>query len=155
MVARGGRGKGAGDSRWRSERGAALIEAAITLPLLLFISVGIIEFGRVFQTWQVVTNAAREGARVAVLSGMTDDAVRTRVQSYLQMGIDNPASATITIDRATTVSLGGAATAAASKVEVDYPFTFIVMQPLAQLLATGSTVGDAFTMTSAAVMRNE
>jgi len=73
----------------------------------------------------------------------------------LQMGIDSPASAAITINRTTTVSLGGTATASASRVQVDYPFTFIVMQPLAQLLVKNSTVGDAFTMRSAAIMRNE
>lgn len=140
---------------WRGDDGAALIEAAFVLPMLLFVSIGIIEFGRAFQTWQVVTNAAREGARVAVLPGMSDDAVRTRVRDYLQMGIDSPASATIGINRTTTVSLGGAATASASRVQVDYPFTFIVLQPLAQLLVKSSTVGDALTMRSAAIMRNE
>jgi hypothetical protein len=45
------------------ERGAALIEVAITLPILLLTSPSILEFGRVYQTWQVVTNAAREGDR--------------------------------------------------------------------------------------------
>ncbi len=131
------------------------MEAAFVLPLLLFVSVAIIEFGRAFQTWQVVTNAAREGARVAVLPGMTDDAIRTRVQDYMQMGITSPGSATITIDRATTVSIGGAATASASRVQVDYPFTFIVLQPLGDLLVRGSTVGNGLTMRSAAIMRNE
>ena len=140
---------------WRRDDGAALIEAAFVLPMLLFISIGIIEFGRAFQTWQVVTNAAREGARVAVLPGMSDDAIKTRVTDYMKMGIDNPAAATIAINRATTVSLGGAATASASRVQVDYPFTFIVLQPLAQLLVKGSTVGEALTMRSAAIMRNE
>lgn len=140
---------------WRRDDGAALIEAAFVLPILLFVSIGIIEFGRAFQTWQVVTNAAREGARVAVLSGMDDAAVRTRVGDYLQMGITSPASATISIDRNTTVSLGGTKTATASRVQVDYPFTFIVLQPLAQLLVKDSTVGNAFTMRSAAIMRNE
>jgi Flp pilus assembly protein TadG len=140
---------------WRRDDGAALMEAAFVLPLLLFVSVAIIEFGRAFQTWQVVTNAAREGARVAVLPGMTDDAIRTRVQDYMQMGITSPGSATITIDRTTTVSIGGAATASASRVQVDYPFTFIVLQPLGELLVRGSTVGNAFTMRSAAIMRNE
>jgi Flp pilus assembly protein TadG len=140
---------------WRRDDGAALIEAAFVLPMLLFLSIGIIEFGRAFQTWQIVTNAAREGARVAVLGGMTDDAVKTRVQDYLKMGIDSPASASITINRTTTVSLGGAATASASRVQVDYPFTFIVLQPLAGLLVKDSTVGNAFTMRSAAIMRNE
>ena len=140
---------------WRRDDGAALMEAAFVLPLLLFVSVAIIEFGRAFQTWQIVTNAAREGARVAVLPGMTDDAIRTRVQDYMNMGISSPGSATITIDRTTTVSIGGAATASASRVQVDYPFSFIVLQPIGELLVRGSTVGNAFTMRSAAIMRNE
>ncbi len=50
----------------KNERGAALIEAAVTIPIILLIAVGIFEFGRAYQTWQVLTNAAREGARVAV-----------------------------------------------------------------------------------------
>ena len=53
--------------RFGSERGAAIIETALTLPILLLVAVGIFEFGRAYQTWQVMTNAAREGARVAVL----------------------------------------------------------------------------------------
>ena len=47
-------------ARTRStERGAALIETAMVLPLLLLVTVGIFEFGRAYQTWQVLTNAAR------------------------------------------------------------------------------------------------
>src|SRR6185436_1782554 len=70
--------------RMRSEQGAALLEAAITVPIILLISVGIFEFGRAYQTWQVLTNATREGARIAVLTGTTDAAVTTRVRNYMQ-----------------------------------------------------------------------
>jgi hypothetical protein len=40
-------------------------------------------------------------------------------------------------------------------VKVDYPFTFMVMQPIAQLLVKGSTVGAPVTLSAAATMRNE
>ena len=77
--------------RWmrlrRDQRGTALIEMAFTLPLLLLISIGIIEFGRAFQTWQVLTNAARSAARVAVLPRYTDAMVTSRVQLYIQAGV--------------------------------------------------------------------
>ena len=66
--------------RLKSQRGAALLEAAITIPLLLLVSVGIFEFGRAFQTWQIITNAAREGARLAVLPDPTPGVVETRVR---------------------------------------------------------------------------
>ena len=72
--------------RTRIERGAALVEAAFTLPIMLLICVGILEFGRAYQTWQVVTNASREGARVSVLPEFTDDSVRARVKTYLKNG---------------------------------------------------------------------
>jgi Flp pilus assembly protein TadG len=62
----------------KNERGAALLEAAITIPIILLVSVGIFEFGRAYQTWQVLTNAAREGARLAVIDGSTDAAVTQR-----------------------------------------------------------------------------
>ena len=57
--------------RLKSQRGAALLETAITIPLILLVSVSIFEFGRAYQTWQVLTNAAREGARIAILAGVS------------------------------------------------------------------------------------
>jgi len=51
----------------RAESGAEMIEFGLTLPLLLLLVVGMIEFGFLLQQYEVVTNAAREGARIAVL----------------------------------------------------------------------------------------
>jgi Flp pilus assembly protein TadG len=48
----------------RNERGANLAEFAIIAPLLLLLVVGVADFGRAFQTYIVITNAAREGARM-------------------------------------------------------------------------------------------
>ena len=143
-------------TRLSSERGTALLETALTLPLLLLVSVGIFEFGRAYQTWQVVTNAAREGARLAVLPNPVAGAVDARVRSYLTSGqLANVAGATIAVNPAATVSIGGGATASASLVTVNYPFQFIVLQPVARLLVSGSTLGAPFTLTASAEMRNE
>ncbi|MFO1020462.1 MAG: TadE family protein [Planctomycetales bacterium] len=46
-----------------SRRGATLYEAAIAIPILLILVVGAIEYGRAFMIGQLVTSAAREGAR--------------------------------------------------------------------------------------------
>lgn len=75
--------------RVRSESGAELIEVALTLPLLLLVVLGIIEFGFLFQEYEVVTNAAREGARIAALvptAGYTTDEAKTRATDYLTAG---------------------------------------------------------------------
>jgi Flp pilus assembly protein TadG len=140
----------------RREDGAALLEMALTLPLLLVVSVSIFEFGRAYQTWQVLTNAAREGARVAVLPGIDDAAVLNRVKTYISAGQLPPiADNQITINRTTTVTIGAGVTAPASLVAIQYPFTFIVMEPVAKLLAGNSTVGAALTLRASATMRNE
>lgn len=139
----------------RSERGAAIIETALTLPLLLLVAVGIFEFGRAFQTWEVMTNAAREGARVAVLGTADPGAAEQRVRDYLKGGglkYDSTVGVALT---ATTVSMGGGGNASASKVTVTYPFQFMVLQPVAQLIVSGSATGAPITMTAVAEMRNE
>ena len=143
-------------ARLRRQEGAALIEAAFTLPLMLFVCIGILEFGRAYQAWQVVTNASREGARIAVLPGMDDAAVTSRVKTYLEAGaLDKASVAAVVIQRNTTVSIGGTSTASASKVTVNYPFEFMVFQPVAQLVVSGSTVGTPLTMSASTTMRNE
>ena len=143
--------------RGRGERGAALLEMALTLPLLLLVCVGILEFGRAYQTWQVITNAAREGARIAVLPGMDDAAVRSRVQQYMTVGqLPKAATATIAIDRNQSVSIGGTATASASQVIVNYPFDFVVLDPIARLATgQGSATPSTLNMVASATMRNE
>ena len=139
----------------RDQRGAALLEMAFTLPLLLLISVSIFEFGRAFEVWQVLTNAAREGARVAVLPGISDAMVTARVQQYADAGVlDAGVTPTVTIQRASTISYGSG-TASGSTVTVSYPFKFIVLQDVVRLIVNGSTVGAPFTMAASATMRNE
>ena len=140
----------------KCERGTALIEMALTLPLLLLISISVYEFGRAFQHWQVLTNATREGARIATLPGTTDDAVADRVQGYLaagQLPFANSASVSVAHDGEITIGID--ATASASTVTVSYPFEFIVLQPIARLVVSDTDVGEAITMTVSATMRNE
>src|SRR4026208_1023757 len=115
--------------RFRNPRGAALIETAIAIPLVLLVSVSIFEFGRAYQTWQVLTNAAREGARIAVLPNQTQSAVIQRVRNYMQAGqLPRYNTASVTVNTAASITVNGAPVQA-SQVTVDYPFNFIVLQP--------------------------
>src|SRR5436190_17909918 len=91
----------------RNQRGTALIEMALTLPLMLLVSAGIFEFGRAYQTWQVITNAAREGARIAVLPGTTDANITNRVRTYMSAGqLSEAATAAVVIDHTATIPAG-------------------------------------------------
>lgn len=138
--------------RFRSQKGAALLETAITLPLVLLVCVGIFEFGRAYQTWQVLTNAAREGARAAIIIGTTDADVTLRARNYMQGGgLPNYATATVTITH--NLALTGSDTA--TQVQINYPFKFIVLNPVVRLIVPSSTTGAPITMQSSALMRNE
>jgi Flp pilus assembly protein TadG len=140
--------------RIRNERGAALLEAAITIPIILLISVGIFEFGRAFQTWQVLTNAAREGARIAVISGTTDEQIRTRVRDYLHGGgLPLARSQVVNIAVQRNVPLGSSN---ASRITINYPFNFMVLNPVVRMVTPQSNTGAGpLAMGATALMRNE
>lgn len=73
----------------RSDRGAALIEAAIILPVLMVFLLGIIEFGLVYATGATATGASRTGARLAVATfGPNKAAVTGSVQGPADLVAD-------------------------------------------------------------------
>jgi Flp pilus assembly protein TadG len=142
-------------TRNKSERGAALIEAAVTIPMLLLVAVGIFEFGRAYQTWQILTNAAREGARIAVLSAPSSSLVEQRGREYMAAGqLSESGAATVDVNRSASFTVNGNPVSA-SQVSIDYPFSFIVLQPVARLVAPTTSLGGAVVMHAQALMRNE
>ena len=56
-------------SHWRSERGAAAVEFALVLPILMTLLLGVIEFGHYFNVQISATHAAREAARSMSVTG--------------------------------------------------------------------------------------
>ena len=52
-----------------SDRGAALVEFAVVLPLLLALLLGLAEFGLAFRDWLTINSASRSGARVGTAAG--------------------------------------------------------------------------------------
>jgi len=60
------------------DRGAAAVEFALVLPLLLILIFGIIDFGRLLNTKITLTEAAREGARATALLGGDAGSARAR-----------------------------------------------------------------------------
>jgi len=55
------------DKKWGAAKGQALVEMALMLPLFLLLIGGVVEFGSMFAVKQIITNAAREGARMGVV----------------------------------------------------------------------------------------
>jgi Flp pilus assembly protein TadG len=69
----------------RSTRGQSLVEFALLVPVLMVFVVTVIDFGKLFFTYQVITNAAREGARRAALADedITDASVEEAIRESL------------------------------------------------------------------------
>ncbi len=73
--------------RGLARRGAAVVEFAVLAPLLFLLIFGMIEYGRMVMVQQLITNASREGARVAILEGSTDAQVIDAVQEHVGGGV--------------------------------------------------------------------
>jgi Flp pilus assembly protein TadG len=137
----------------QSETGAELIEFALTLPLLLLLVLGIIEFGFLFREYETVTNAAREGARIAVLPDYTSADAIARANAYLTAAGLTATHADPTVSGPTSQSLGaGLGCVSVYQVTVTYPhaieFLGGIMSYFSQSLGT-------ITLSATSQMRSE
>ncbi|MBI1312968.1 pilus assembly protein [bacterium] len=91
--------------RSSSRRGAAVLEMALVLPIFFMVVLGIVEFGRAMMVGQMVTNAAREATRLAIVDGSTNSSVEDWIQEFLQsaIGVD---AADVTVDINVTAAPG-------------------------------------------------
>src|SRR5215469_15927355 len=105
-----------------SERGAAAVEFALLLPLLLLLVFGIIDFGRAINAQITITQAAREGARAHAL-GDPDWRQRT-VDAGVGLGLDpnDPSAGGNVADVADCPATGGALAGDDAKIQVTYSF---------------------------------
>ena len=146
------RGRPKGHTRL-GDAGQALIEVAIALPILLALLVGIFEFARAYNIQQVITNAAREGAREGVLppDGLvaSEARARPRVNDRLDDANISIASRTVTFACSGTCTTGAAVT-----VGVDVSYTFVFIGPVLSLFSSGVDPGT-ITLRSTATMRKE
>lgn len=92
--------------RKKARRGTAVVEFAIVAPLFIMLVFGIMEFGRMVMVQQVLSNAVREGARVAVLDGATATTVTTAVNNSLNMAAVPNATVIINPSNPSSAALG-------------------------------------------------
>jgi Flp pilus assembly protein TadG len=137
--------------RLSSERGAELVEFALTFPLLLLVVLGIIDMGLILQRYEVLTNAAREGARVAVLPGYADADIVARVNQYLQ-GTGLEADTIDPVVPVRTVVSTGTHCVDVVSVTVSYNHPFFFLAGIGEFF--GSTFGTK-KVSSTATMRRE
>jgi Flp pilus assembly protein TadG len=127
----------------KHRRGASAVEFAIVAPIFILLIFGMIEYGRMVMVQQLITNAAREGARQAVLDGATTANVQSTVTTYLSNSSVSGATVTVSPDPPSNAGAGDPVT-----VNVSIPFTQVSWLPSPMYLG-------ATTMTASAVMRRE
>ena len=92
---------------------------------------------------------------MAVLPDPTPGLAETRAREYMAAGqLPGAATAAVDVNQSASITVNGAAVSA-SEVTIDYPFTFIVLQPVARLVSPGTSVGGPLTIRAQALMRNE
>ena len=140
------RGKGS------AETGAVVVEAAITLIFFFTLLLGIMEGGRFLNVQQTLTNAAREGARMAVApitqtsTLASDGEIETQVRRFLDAA--SISGATITVERPLVIPSNGLPMQY-TRVRVSVPYRVIT-------LSMFSTQGGlSVNLAGEALMRNE
>ena len=122
------------------DRGAAAVEFALLLPLLALLVFGIVDFGRALNAQITLTQAAREGARMAALG-------EPNVVSSTQAAATGLSPVSVTV---TSCPVGAAAGVNAT-VKVSYTFTFLTpVGGIAKLFGGGW--GSTMTLTAQGVM---
>jgi Flp pilus assembly protein TadG len=128
------------------ERGAAAVEMALVLPLLLLIVGGIVDFGRFFYTQNIVVNAAREGARSRAL-GYLIPASTDRVNQSLTGVQGIPGTPSYWLVQGTTPTVTANADCPATPGPLDRQrgtvtvtgFTYMVLGPASRLFGGALT----------------
>jgi Flp pilus assembly protein TadG len=110
--------------RPRKRRGASAVEFALVAPVLFLFIFGMIEFGRLVMVQQILTNAGREGARLAGLDGVTTADVTTAVNNYLTNTSISGATVTVNPNPPSSAGYGGSVT-----VTVSVPFNQVSWLP--------------------------
>lgn len=133
----------------RADDGAELIEFVIVFPILMLILAGILDFGMMFRSFEVVTNAAREGARVAVLPGYKLADVQLRVKEYVDAA---GLKSTVVTELKPIPVTTGVGTFTAQGVRVTYTYQMLVLSGVSKLFGGG--IGNV-PLEAVSVMRSE
>lgn len=126
-------------STQQRDRGAAAVEFAMVVPVLLLLVLGIAEFGRAYNIQTTLSNAARDGVRVMALQ---DDPAAARDAVEYSAGHLDLGGSQISVSP-TTCEATGATSPGTATVTVAYPF-----EPLSGFLPV-----DDFTLTGKGTMR--
>jgi Flp pilus assembly protein TadG len=150
-----------GIERWRADRGSAMVEFTLIGFMFIIVLLGVVEMGRMVLVYTTIANAARAGARYAIVHGgdrtgpgatgvdaasgpgspCTCSQIQTVVQNFASAGLVNTSLLTITVSYPDTTNIAGSRVS----VTVSYPY-----DPLVKYF--NSLLGDTLSSTSEGVI---
>lgn len=122
----------------RNNRGQSLVEFALVLPVLTLLVFGIIDYGRLFNEFLVISHASREGARAGIVAAATLSTVNAAVKS----AAPNRTNLTIAMNPSTPVR--------GNPVTVTVSSRLTLLTPISTLFTQ-----NPFPVTAATTMRAE
>jgi TadE-like protein len=125
----------------RARRGASAVEMAFIAPIFVMLVIGTIETSRLGMVCQLLTTAAREGCRVAVINGSTQSDVQTRIDSVLSGSGISVGSVSPTCP--SPYSWNTAPTGTAITVSLSIPYSKVSWLPAPYFLKDATVSGSA------------
>jgi Flp pilus assembly protein TadG len=121
----------------QTEAGQALVEFTMVIPIFCLLLFGLVDFGRAFYTWLLVTNAAREGARIGAVQS---DATAIDNRIYESFCNSYPGDCSLDPSKL-SISKTNVQGPRGSAIEIDLAYDFDYATPLGNIIALVS--GDS------------
>ena len=118
-----------------------MVELALVLPILILLLMGTMEFGRIFHSYLVITNASREGARAGVV-GVDDSGIKTKVRDV--------ANSLALTDSQITITPGQGSRSRGVPLTVQVNYSVNLVTPVLDLV-----IPNPFPLTASTTMRVE
>lgn len=139
-----------------TEKGQSLIELAISLPVILLILLGTVDFGMALFSYAILRDAAQEGALYGSFNPTNEEAIENRARNILlRSEEDNIFSSPVDLRNTSTVSVEieaigaacqGVTRGAANSIRVNVIYQYPIIMPF-----TGSIIGsDTIRLTGSA-----
>ena len=128
-------------ARHNARRGTAAVEAALMLPMVMFMTLALVTYGWIFIKSGQITNAARQGARVAARA----DALATDVDSIILTLMTNAGISGYTVDQL-DVEGSPAGTIMTVTITVPYAGTDVELIPMPLFMPVPQTLKSVASM---------
>jgi Flp pilus assembly protein TadG len=126
--------------RLRKEDGQAIVELAITLPILIMILCAIIDFGWLFMNQNSIDYCSREGARYAIVHSTSKTAIADHIRAIAPGNIADSVNIDITFTNTSNPRLGDVVIKISDDIDILTPIVGVFVQGETMNLSSSCTM---------------